>query len=58
MPTLKFMLFRQEQHELYGITEINWASSRETLSSGFSSKRVSNRSPQLQRLARKSKFRL
>ena len=35
-----------------------WASSRENLSSGFSTKRVSNQSPKLQRLARKMKFRL
>ena len=35
-----------------------WASSRENLSSGFPTKRVSNQSPQLQRLARKMKFRL
>ena len=34
-----------------------WASSRENLSSGFPTKRVSNQSPQLQRLARKLKFR-
>ena len=33
-----------------------WASSRESLSSGFPSKLVSNQSPQLQRLARKLKF--
>ena len=33
-----------------------WAPSRENLSSGFPSKRVSNRSPQLLRLARKLKF--
>ena len=33
------------------------ASSRENLSSGFPSKRVSNPSPQLRRLARKLKFR-
>ena len=31
----------------------NWASSRENLSSGFPTKRFSNQSPQLQRLARK-----
>ena len=37
---------------------INGASSRENLSSGFPTKRVSNQSPQLQRLARKMKFRL
>ena len=36
--------------------DFNWASSRENLSSGFPTKRVSNRSPQLQRLARKLKF--
>ena len=35
-----------------------WASSRENLSSGFPKKRVSNQSPQLQRLARKLKFHL
>ena len=35
-----------------------WASSRENLSLGFPSKRVSKRSPQLQRLARKLKFHL
>ena len=33
-----------------------WTSSQENLSSGFPSKRVSNQSPQLQRLARKLKF--
>ena len=37
---------------------INWASSRENLSSGFPTKRDSDRSPQIQRLARKLKFRL
>ena len=37
--------------------DINWASSRENLSSGFATKRVSNQSLQLQRLARKLKFR-
>ena len=35
---------------------IIWASSRENLSLGFPTKRVSNRSPQLQRLARKSEI--
>ena len=34
------------------------ASSRENLSSGFLTKQDSNQSPQLQRLARKLKFRL
>ena len=33
-----------------------WALSRQNLSSGFPTKLVSNRSPQLQRLARKLKF--
>ena len=33
--------------------QIIWALTRETLSSGFPSKRDSNQSPQLQRLARK-----
>ena len=36
--------------------EDNWASSRENLSSGFPSKRVSNQSHKLQRLARKLKL--
>ena len=35
---------------------IIWASSRGNLSSGLLTKRVSNQSPQLQRLARKLKF--
>ena len=35
-----------------------WASSRQNLSSGFPTKRVSNQSPQLQSLARKLKFHL
>ena len=35
---------------------IIWAPSQENLSSGFPSKRDSNQSPQLQRLARKLKF--
>ena len=35
-----------------------WAPSRENLSSGFPTKRYSNRCPQLQRLARKFKFSL
>ena len=37
---------------------IIWASSRENLSSGFPTERISNQSPQLQRLARKLKFHL
>ena len=41
---------------IWSSVQNNWASSREKLSSGFPSKRVSNRSPQLQRLARKLKF--
>ena len=35
-----------------------WASSRQNLSSGFPTKRVSNQSPRLQGLARKLKFHL
>ena len=35
---------------------VKWASSRENLSSGFPTKRVSKQSPLLQRLARKLKF--
>ena len=35
-----------------------WAATRENLSSGFPTKRVSNKSPQLQRLDRKLKFHL
>ena len=35
-----------------------WASTRQNLSSGFPTKRVSNQSPQLQRLARILKFHL
>ena len=40
------------------ITVSIWALLRENLSSGFPPKRVSNHSPQLQRLARKLKFHL
>ena len=36
----------------------NWASSRQNLSSGFPTKQDSNRTAQLQRLARKLKFHL
>ena len=39
-------------------TSINWASSRQNLSSGFLKKQDSNQSSQLQRQARKLKFRL
>ena len=39
-------------------TKLKWASPRENLSSGFPPKRVSNQSPQLQRLAKKLKFHL
>ena len=35
-----------------------WAATQENLSSGFPTKRVSNQSPQLQRLVRKLKFHL
>ena len=37
--------------------EAKWAASQENLSSGFPTKRVSNQSPQLQRLASELKFR-
>ena len=40
------------------VTYNKWASSRQYLSSGFPTKRDSNQSPQLQRLARTLKFRL
>ena len=48
------------RNEVYAesILFIIWATSRENLSSGFPPKRVSNQSPQLQRLARKLKFHL
>ena len=41
-----------------GQLHYKWASPRENLSSGFPPKRVSNQSPQLQRLAKKLKFHL
>ena len=43
-------LFRYARNRPRGVS--NWASSRENLPSGFPPKRVSNQSPQLQRLAR------
>ena len=43
--------------DFYFYISIIWASSRENLSSGFPTKRDSNQSPQLQRRARKLKFR-
>ena len=59
------------QHFLFGLigaavnisdiqanTAGKWASSQENLSSGFPTKRVSNQSPQLHRLASEFKFRL
>ena len=58
-----FLNSQQSGMLLIGVTEegtlssvMIWASSRQNLSSGFPSKRDSNRSPQLQRLARISKF--
>ena len=39
-------------------TDIIWALLRHNLSSGFPTKRVTNQSPQLERLARKLKFHL
>ena len=41
-----------------GYAPINWAVTRQNLSSGFLKKRDSSQSPQLQRLARKLKFHL
>ena len=41
---------------LHASLALIWASSRENLSSGFPKKQVSYQSPQLQRLARKSKI--
>ena len=41
-----------------GGKSLYWPRRRENLSSGFPPKRVSNQSPQLQRLARKFKFHL
>ena len=53
---LRWWMFRRKQTESNKLpptetdtTILNWASSRENLSSGFSSKRDSNQSPQLQR---------
>ena len=46
-----------EKHQKVNYKSI-WASTRQNPSSGFPTKQVSNQSPQLQRLARKSKFHL
>ena len=54
--TYPLLSARSTQEDLDVIEK--WASSRENLSSGFPTKRVSNQSPQLQRLARKLKFHL
>ena len=48
----------QKKETAYYKPTINWASSLEDLSPGFPTKRVSNQSLQLQRLARKLKFHL
>ena len=53
LPTLSYRRMRDVMIEVYKIL----ASSRENLSSGFPTNRVSNQSPQLQRLARKLNFR-
>ena len=45
-----------KQDHIAGIRHIIWTTSRENLSSGFPTKRVSNQSAQLQRLASKLKF--
>ena len=55
-PIQFLMLFSELRYTV--CTDINWASSRENLSSGCPTKRVSNQSPQLRRLARKLKFHL
>ena len=48
------VVFHDHTHLLFANSKIEmWASSRENLSSGFPTKRGSNQSPQLQRLARK-----
>ena len=53
------VVFHDHTHLLFANSKIEiWASSRENLSSGFPTKRDSNQSPQLQRLARKKKFHL
>ena len=55
------MSVQTEAEELGGDTERpekKWASSRQNLSSGFPTKRVSNQPLQLQRLARKLEFHL
>ena len=53
---MKIFTTLQQNTETY--TAIKWASSRENLSSGFPTKRVTDQSPQLQRLARKFKIHL
>ena len=56
-------VFRMRDGRLYvtihtSVRTMIWATSRENLSSGFPTKRVSKQSPQLQRLARKLKYHL
>ena len=51
-------LLKPADHITWHRPYIIWASSRENLSSGFPKERDSNQSAQLQRLARKIKFRL
>ena len=43
---------------MFVVDDYDWALTRQNLSPGFQTKRDSNQFPQLQRLARKSKFRL
>ena len=55
---IMFIGFNAADCLLYDLdgTSFKWASSRQNLSSGFPTKRVSSQSPQLQRLARKNKI--
>ena len=60
---MNFAIFTYLKTELTKVGDVDcvkskWASPRENLSSGCLTKRVSNQSPQLQRLARKLKFHL
>ena len=51
-----FIICLSDKHVLNN-NDHKWATSQQNLSSGFPSKQDSNQSPQLQRLARKLKFR-
>ena len=56
-PTNMFFTLYVISKKNHDMALIMWASSPETLSLGFPTKQVSNQSSQLQRLARKLKFR-